>query len=168
MVVPSGDPGSASGSTASASADLGKGSQSVEPPGEPRVADAAAAKVQPLVQKLVVPSAQSAVHPARACIEDGNASRLLAWLQEHMRTKKAKFMRVSDMLESFPLSAALGAGTLGEVRMCFREGLLKLEKSKDIFLNKPSARDFETWVVDFVGGEIPIAAACGGKLVKRS
>ena len=155
------------GNRASSAAEQGKGQQSAESPGEPSVADDAPAKVHPFIQKLAVSSAQSAGHPVRACIAEGNAMRLLAWLKDHMRTKKAKFMKVADLLEDFPLSAALGSGTLGEVRVCFREGLLRLEKSNDIFLNKPTARDFETWVVDFVGGEIPLAAAVGGKLAKR-
>ena len=88
----------------------------------------------------------------------GNASRLLIWLRAHMKTTRENYMRIADILDDLPLSVALGAATLGEVNVCFCEALLRLADSKDVTLTKPAGKNFESWVVDVVGGDIPLVA----------
>ena len=67
-------------------------------------------------------------------------------------------MRVADLLDKIPLSAALGSGTVGDVKACIRDGLLRLENSREVTLTRAAGSNFEAWVVDVVGGDIPLAA----------
>ena len=57
-----------------------------------------------------------------------------------------------------PCQQHWGSSTLGDVKACFREGLLRLQNSREVTLTKAAGSNFEAWVVDFVGGDIPLAA----------